>query len=223
MRHGQARSYLQAMPRILALAACPFTVLLIMLSTAANAKEPDPLPPLPPPPGNYTVYRQTQETFVPQTVAPSGPSPSGPSPSGPSPSGPREITEWTEGDPVPTGYHLARRTRKGFIIGGAVTFASLYLLSAFSAATLDDAGEGPAQALYIPAIGPFIQMFYTTTERGKLLDALDGVAQTGALVMLVVGLTSPRTIPVRDLATPSVLPVPYVSESGGGLRVVGSF
>jgi hypothetical protein len=138
-------------------------------------------------------------------------------------SGPGEITSWHEGEPVPPGYHPVERVRKGLIIGGAVTFGVLYLWSVFGAAIAHDLGDN-ADALYIPGLGPFAQMATTTSATGNVFNAIDGAGQSAGLVMLIVGLTSPRTILVRnDLGALKGLPVPYVSSSGAGMRFVASF
>src|ERR1700676_408234 len=72
--------------------------------------------------GEYVapLAQETQQSYVPQSVALSGP---------------RTIGDWKEGDPVPDGYRTATRVRRSAIIGGAVTFGVLYLLSALAAAS----------------------------------------------------------------------------------------
>jgi hypothetical protein len=78
-----------------------------------------------------------------------------------------------------------------------------------------------ADALYIPAVGPFIPMIPTSTATGSWLNAMDGAGQIAGLVMLIVGLTSPKTVLARnDLGTARA--PPYVG-SGAGFGLVGSF
>jgi hypothetical protein len=143
-------------------------------------------------------------------------------------SGPKEISDWQPGDPIPPGYHTQTRVRKGLIIGGAIPFGVLYLLSAFSAAVAQDASQGstnsnPAGALYIPAVGPFIQMGNTSSSIGNFFLAVDGAGQTAGLIMLVYGLTVPSTILVRnDLGAgrPLIVPMRMGRDGTGvGLRV----
>ena len=198
------------------------TLIPLALFTASPAwaqdASPRPLPPAPPPPlsaqapnGEYAtpLQQQTQQTYVPQSVAFSGP---------------RQIRDWNEGEPVPPGYHPAQRTRTGLIVGGAVLFGVFYLISAFVASVSSDSGNSGNNALWLPGVGPFIQMANTSSATGNLVLVIDGAAQSGGLAMLIYGIVSPKTVLVRnDLATtPLVLPI-RVGSDGYGLGVVGHF
>jgi hypothetical protein len=196
-----ARRYLAAL----------MAALLTFAHAPAHGQELKPLPP--PSPGVYPtpLYQTTQETYVPQSIALSGP---------------REIRDWEIGDPVPSGFHPAHRRRRELIVGGSVIFGVLYFMSTMGAAIVHDThangGRDNADALYVPAVGPFIQMIWTSTATGNWLNAIDAVGQTTGLVMLIVGLTSPKTILVRnDLGT--VRAAPYVGSHGTGFALVGSF
>jgi hypothetical protein len=168
--------------------------------------------------GSYAtpLQQMTQATYVPQSVAMSGPA---------------TLKDWHPGDPVPDGYHTAEKPRTGLIVGGAVTFGVLYLVSVMGAAIIHDANNNSyggnhdnADALFVPGIGPFLQMGKTTTATGNVVNVIDGVAQCGGLAMLYIGLTSPRTVAVRnDLGMPRLLPTPYIARDGGGLGLVGHF
>jgi hypothetical protein len=179
---------------------------------AGHAQE-QPAPPQMQPPGYTTpLYQQTQPSYVPQSVALSGP---------------RIITDWTEGEPVPSGYHPSSRIRKGPVIAGAVVFGVFYLFSTLGAAVGADSNQGsgnPEAALWIPCIGPFIQMASTSTAVGNWLLAIDGLAQSGGLALLIYGIAAPRTVLVRnDLGlriAPTLMPV---GQGGQGVGVVGSF
>lgn len=168
-------------------------------------------------PQNYPtpLSQTTQPSYVPQSVALSGP---------------REIGDYEPGDPIPPGYRPVEKRRKGLIIGGAVTFGTLYLISALVAAGNADATSSgrtnPAAAMWIPAVGPFIQMTKTDSAVANVFLAIDGLAQTAGVAMLVVGLTTPRTVLVRnDLgkSRPTVRPVPLVAGGTTGLGLVGTF
>jgi hypothetical protein len=154
------------------------------------------------------LYQQTQPSYVPQSVALSGP---------------REIKDWSEGEQIPPGYRPVERTRKGLIVGGAVTFGSLYLISALVASAGSDSsqyngGKNEEAALWVPAIGPFIQMAGTESSTGKLFLAIDGIGQTAGAAMLIVGLVSPKTVLVRnDLAEVRVTPMLAKGTAGAGL------
>ncbi len=210
------------MHRVLRL-ALPSLASLAILSASASARAQNAtgqLSPAPPPPvsaqapnGEYTapLSQETQPTYVPQSVALSGP---------------RVIKNWNEGEPMPAGYHPVQRVRTGFIAGGASMLVSLYLLSALVASVVSDASQGSQQdtALYVPAIGPFIQMTSTSSATGNFVLAIDGAVQSAGLAMLIYGIASPRTVLVRnDLATaPRVLPI-RLGRDGYGLGLVARF
>ncbi len=172
------------------------------------------------------MAQQTQPSYVPQSVALSGP---------------KEIRDYSEGDPVPPGYTPVERTRKGLVIGGAVTFGVLYLISALVAAAGEDtkgSGDNEAAALWVPAVGPFIQMFNTDSAVANVFLAIDGIAQSAGVAMFVIGLTSPRTVLVRNdlvgkakspgLAAsassgPTLRPAPMITGTTTGFGLVGTF
>ena len=175
------------------------------------------------PTGPYVapLYQKTQESYVPQSVAMSGP---------------QEIPNWNEGDPIPPGYHATTRARRGLIIGGAVTFGSLYLLSALVAAAGSDSsygGNNREAPLWIPGLGPFVRMASNSSATGNVVLLVDGLAQCAGLTMLTVGLMSPKTVLVRnDLGEDRPAPAehgtqiavtPIVGPSTTGVGVVGSF
>jgi hypothetical protein len=141
---------------------------------------------------------------------------------------PRYIKDWQEGQPVPYGYHPETRARKGLVIPGAVIFGVAYLLSTLVAAADNDTYDGANRytALWVPVIGPFIQMGRSTNTDGDMQTFfLDGAAQTAGLTMLVLGLAFPRTILVRnDIGTISLLPTPMrLGRDGSGLGLVARF
>jgi hypothetical protein len=155
------------------------------------------------------LSQRTQPSYVPQSVALSGP---------------RVIADWQEGDPVPPGYHPATHIRKGFVIAGSVVFGVFYLFSSLAAAIGADTNGGsgnPLGALWIPGVGPFVQMAGTSSSVGNWALAIDGLSQCGGLTMLIYGLTAPRTVLVRNDLGLRVLP--SLDRGGGGFRLVGSF
>ncbi len=178
------------------------------------------------PPGyapGYTtpIYQETQPAYVPQSVAMSGP---------------RVIKDWNEGDPIPAGYHPATRVKKGWIIGGAVTFGTVYLITALGASVADAASNNSATPLFIPVAGPFIQMGNCGSGGcgpvGDFWLGFDGVVQGAGLAMLIYGIASPSTVLVRnDLGENikpkapklALQPVPVVTPTMQGMGVIGTF
>jgi hypothetical protein len=168
-------------------------------------------------PGYATpIYQQTQPSYVPQSVAMSGPP---------------VIRDWSEGEPVPPGYHPISRMRTGLVAGGAVLFGVTYLFSALAAAIASDANPGqanPYSALWVPAAGPFIQMFQPGNgATGSLFLALDGLCQVGGISMFAIGLAAPKTMLVRnDLASssaPHLALAPILGPGRSGMGLVGTF
>ena len=147
----------------------------------------------------------------------------------PAAAGPRVITDYEDGDPVPAGYHPVQRTRKALVIGGAVTFGCLYFISLLIAAANTDAAKADnrsseADALYIPAIGPFVQMARTSSATANVFLALDGIAQAGGVAMFVAGIAMPKTVFVRDASTsPTLHLAPLLGRGSTGMAVVGTF
>ena len=198
----------------------------IAVSTLAVplAQADGPLPPSQPPPasavapnGEYVapLQQQTQQIYIPQSVALSGP---------------RIIRDYEDGEPIPPGYHADTRVRSGLVVGGAVTFGVMYLLTVLVGAAINDASERPygtkgdrGDFLFVPVAGPFLQMTKTDTSSGNTILVIDGVAQAAGATMLIVGITSPRTVLVRnDLAEVRVAPM-KVGERGSGLGLIGTF
>ncbi|MBX3192694.1 MAG: hypothetical protein KF819_37260 [Labilithrix sp.] len=178
------------------------------------------MPPSQPPPasavapnGEYVapLAQQTQQVYVPQSVALSGP---------------RVIKDYDEGDPIPPGYHPDTQIRKGLVIGGSITFGTMYILSVLTGAAMNDSKsltKTDGSYLFIPVAGPFLQMTRTSTSLGNTVLAIDGIAQAAGAVMLIVGLTSPKTVLIRnDLAEIRVTPV-RLGQDGNGLGLVGTF
>jgi hypothetical protein len=170
-----------------------------------------------PGPGYTTpVYQQVQPSYVPQSVAFSGP---------------RVITDWSEGEPIPPGYHESTRIRKGLVIGGAVLFGTTYLLTAASASVVEGCNcGGNVASLFVPGVGPFIQMAQTgNTALSSFWLAFDGIAQLGGITMFVVGLAAPKTVLVRnDLGSNPkkdfhLALAPMVAPGREGMGVIGTF
>ena len=202
--------------------AAAAAALLVSTLATANARADEALPPSQPPPasarapnGEYVapMQQQTQAVYVPQSVALSGP---------------RIIRDYEEGEPVPHGYHAETRVRTGLVVGGAVTFGVMYLFSVLAGSIVNDANKYSSDHtrgdfLFVPVVGPFLQMTNTSSSSGTTMLAIDGLAQAAGATMLIVGVMSPRTVLVRnDLAEVRVTPM-QVGEKGSGVGLVGTF
>jgi hypothetical protein len=148
------------------------------------------------------------------TVAPAPPvySPA-PAPAPTAKPKPRVVPDWDPDEPTPPGYHVETHVRKGFIIGGAIPLGFFWGISVLVAAV------GNEVALYVPAIGPFVE--FTKVSRGgdKFLAAFDGIVQAGGLFMLVYGIAVPRVELVENVAGVQLelTPRPFMTRGGGGM------
>lgn len=142
----------------------------------------------------------------------------------PIPQGPEEMN-YVDGNPIPYGYTRIQKTRKGLVIAGAVTLGVVYGFSAAFGAVGEDLRNAnethtDTSAMWIPIAGPFLQIKETSTSTGKLFFFHVGLAQTAGALMLVYGLTAPRTLLVRN---DQLSVVPMLSKDAGGMMVSGRF
>ncbi len=190
--------------------------------------------PQPQPPG-YPM----QPTYPPQPAYP------------PQPGQPMPMYGYPPGTPLPPNYYQPQvappppqivgyrsQPRIGLIVGGSVTLGVMWLITAGSGAALQascDAGFSGSSSssggcsstywpLYIPVIGPFIQMGYVPNDSSRSLAmlglAFDGFVQTGGLVMLILGATLRERVPVY---AQKVQVAPMFTSAGSGLALFGRF
>jgi len=184
--------------------------------------EPAPLPPL-----------QGAQQAPPGYGAPGYPPPGYPPPGygyvPPSPTLPYE-----EGDPIPPGYRLDSRPRRGLVVGGISMLASAWGLSLIIGLSVDTLAaafgdnKSVAWPLYIPVVGPFVGIgVFDSKAAGTFVLAVDGLVQAGGLAMIIAGFAAPEKRLVRG-ADPqaqsgfvTVLPMPF-GKNGVGLGLVGT-
>lgn len=172
---------------------------------AAPAPAPQPYPPYPPQPGyppaagpaygpppGYVQDPNERWRFVPA---------------------PTEL-RFVEGRPIPAGYHLETRARKGLVVAGPIVFGVPYFLSLSTAAS---SGYQPDRWLYAPVVGPFVDLANRkedcTISPGfnggnnyncgddsvaRFFLMFDGLMQVSGVAMLIFGLALPQQVLVRD-------------------------
>ncbi len=143
---------------------------------------------------------------------------------------------YNSGDPIPPGYVLDSRSRKGLWIPGVIMVGAPWALGV-SIASLADF-DNASGWLAVPVLGPWI----TLAARDKSCDTtfsgscdesadrvvrfylvLDGLVQGAGAVMAVAGFASKKEELIRtDFASFKVLPGP-IGQAGYGANVVGSF
>jgi hypothetical protein len=127
------------------------------------------------------------------------------------------------------------RQRTGLVVAGAIVLTVPYIIGL--SVTNPQRSDDPLNWLFVPAVGPWMALGArhsacngVTNPRESLCtlnDALsmmglimDGMAQTTGATLLIVGLTVPKKILVRERAVRlTVLPV----AGGSALGVRGSF
>jgi hypothetical protein len=173
---------------------------------------PPPPPPSPAPPAAVASPPPREYAYPPGYYA--GP-----------PRAPLVITDWPEDEPAPPGYHRSTRVRRGPIIGGSILFGITYTTTVLVAAGLRDSGNTSYGWLYLPGIGPLIDLANSGSATASTFLVLDGLAQSAGLALLIWGLTSPSPVLVRNqIDAPRVMPAPILFAHGGsGFGLVGMF
>ena len=152
--------------------------------------------------------------------------------------------------PAPRGQaRYVNRPRVGLIIAGAITLGVTWSFSALAAATYTSSyteydytygyptpsttyastsssfGDTTALwPLYIPVLGPWIEMGYlrgSGASLGGALLAFDGLAQAGGLAMLIAGAVTHTRVAVYARNNLQINPLTVVG--GTGLLVSGRF
>jgi hypothetical protein len=131
---------------------------------------------------------------------------------------------YVEGRPIPAGYHLETRVRKGLVVSGPIIFGIPYLLSISVAAS---SKYEPDRWLYAPVVGPFVNLATRSDDCNPNISTsgststvvcsgesgarfflmMDGVMQTAGATMLILGLALQQQLLVRDDA-------PYTGKKG---------
>ncbi len=109
---------------------------------------------------------------------------------------------------------------------GASIFTLSYIATALVATTSytsDSADTTPHGALWIPVVGPFIDMGKTSGAGHEVLLALDGAAQIAGLTLFVYGQTTPKSPRPDDTPEVTVSVAPLVARGTGGASVIAAF
>ena len=188
-----------------------------------------PSPYAPPPPATTTPYPYASPyptyppapygTYAAPTYAPYATAP----PPAYNTDAPKQL-DYEEGQPVPPGYHLKEKVRPGPVIAGSVTFGVLWMVSVFTSAIGSALGDDDVRDLWIPVVGPFITIARVDNNRSTPTLALDGAGQAIGVGLLVWGITSPRTVLLRnDIAGVEVHVTPMLTSKSGGFGLGGMF
>lgn len=138
------------------------------------------------------------------------------------PSRPRTLP-YGEDQPTPYGYRPVSRYRYGLIIGGALTFSTLYIPTVVATAGTSD------KITYVPIAGPFILAGKVGARSGDLFTplsifflAVDGLGQAAGAAMLISGLAHKKQVLVRDdVAAVRVTPM-ILGYGAAGIGIIGT-
>lgn len=143
---------------------------------------------------------------------------------------------YEEGDPIPPGYHLVKRHKKGLIIAGAIVTGVPWVFGVMGAVGSDF--NNNSGLLLIPVIGPWAMLASegardkSCTVNDPFCDGskaalrstlvLDGIVQAAGATMFIAGAFFPSTRLVRKDVVVSFVPTTF-GHGGYGLGAVGTF
>lgn len=138
---------------------------------------------------------------------------------------PEEISDYDEDRPIPAGYTRVERKRKGLIIGGSVTLGATFLVTAFfgliaGAVNEAEGSNTDVAPMFVPVIGPFLEFGETRNSAARFGLTVLGLGQVAGATMLIIGLTNPRTVLVRN---DQLTLAPLLGDHASGLALRGRF
>jgi hypothetical protein len=143
------------------------------------------------------------------------------------------------GGPVPAGYHVEERPRRGLVIAGTVVLAVPYGLGLAVAGGQNFPNS--SGWLIVPGVGPWLTLLtrHKSTDcsdsdvNGCLDESLDdttrtfliidGLMQTGGAVMLIAGIASPKKVIARDFMGSLHFVPSTIGRTGYGGFLTGVF
>jgi hypothetical protein len=152
---------------------------------------------------------------------------------------PKDELPYSEGQPIPNGYHVEERFRRGLVIGGSLTLGIPWIFSVKAAA--DSNFNDKTGFLLIPAVGPWLMLAAggasddnctsdssesgfcnLANEVSKGILFLDGLAQTTGAILLAVGIGYPTKRLIRNTVSLSMAPT-SLGRDGYGISATGTF
>lgn len=202
----------------------------------AYAAQPQPIQP--PPQATAPALQGIPGPYTAQPAHPVQPAPGAQTYAYPQYQLPPPELEYRKGAPIPPGYQLEEYHPTGFIISGAVTLGTLYVMS-FAAAVDQNFSSGYGW-LAVPVVGPFGWLSARKAPTCAGLDSasikscqddensknglvlLDGLGQVAGSVLLITGLAVTRSHWVR-IAGHEVIIAPKLASNAGSLNLIGQF
>ena len=147
-----------------------------------------------------------------------------------------------DGGPVPAGYHVEERPRRGLVIAGTIVLAVPYGLGLAVAG-----GQNFPNStgwLIVPGIGPWLTLASrhksvgcsssSSSSFNDCVDSslddttrtfliIDGLMQTGGAVMLIAGIAAPKKVIARDFMGSLHFTPSTIGRTGYGGFLTGVF
>lgn len=144
---------------------------------------------------------------------------------------------YTDGDPVPAGYHLERRKKLALVVNGAILAGTAYVGGLFLG-FIRDLPDNATGKMFLPAVGPWVVLlsggantckmsFETSSDlcspkETKIVLAIDGLLQAAGIVGFIVGLRGERVL--RRDRVPAMVVAPTTLRGGAhGAMLVARF
>lgn len=130
---------------------------------------------------------------------------------------------YTEGDPVPTGYHVESRVRRGPIIAGTIMAGTTYFVNLLVADVEERDGDDRSTWLYVPGVGTWAYVDDACDDErdGCSFVIMHSLTHSIGLAMIIYGIAAPKQLLVRDTAALRI--TPYLARSTSGIAATGSF
>ena len=127
-----------------------------------------------------------------------------------------------------------RRPAGKLMVAGGTLFGVTYIATVLGAAIASDVCQADsalgcreaAWPIYIPVIGPFIQMGYisgTGANTGRAILGIDGALQAGGLAMFIAGAAMWGASSASSRYAQRVQFAPYTTATGTGVVALGRF
>jgi hypothetical protein len=180
--------------------------------TATPEASPAPPPSAAPPPYPYPYPYPYAYPYPPPYAAP------------PPPPQPPARLPYTDGQPVPQGYHVGTRVRRGPIIAGAIMAGTTYGINLLIASFAEESNEDATKVtlLYVPGVGTwgYVDEACSGTNDGCEYVILHSATHTIGVALVIYGLVAQKKELVRNDLAVTVLP--FVGRNNG-LGLVGKF
>ena len=171
---------------------------------------------------------QSSDAPVTQPAAPADPPPA--------PVAVEPVVSQPEVTPIQSGQFYQDGSRSGgklMIIGGAL-FGVTYLATALGSAIVSDLCQADfalgcrvaSWPIYLPVVGPFIQMGYLSgngVNTGRAMLGIDGAVQAAGLAVFIAGAVLYARSGSHPQYAQRIQLVPYSAATGTGLLALGRF